>query len=125
MTCSPKLPCNINDKNTNIRKDIVLFLCYEFMSILPLNFVYSSTETLSMIISIKTYVLTLKDFVCFALYDFSQLLLCFPANVFTLSPSACHIFISINTAIEVLFHYMKPERTWQCSDFHALKLLWC
>lgn len=29
------------------------------------------------------------------------------------------LFISVNTAIEVLFHCMELERTWQCSDFHA------
>lgn len=77
-----------------ISEKILFFFCgfYESMSILPLNSVYYSTETLSMTISIKTYVFTLKDFSCFALYDFSQLLLSFSANIFTLSPLECYIF---------------------------------
>lgn len=124
MTCSPKLCCNTSDKNTNIGSDIFLFLCYESMYILPLNSVYSSTETLSMIISNKMYIFSLKDFSSFSLYDFS-IAIC---EVFQHIRSRYLLwhtifFTNINTAVEVLFHCMNLERTWQCSDLHALKLL--
>lgn len=92
MTCSPKLHCNISDKNTNIGSDIVLFLGYESMCILPLNLFYSSTENLSMIIPNKIYVFTLKDFSSFSYMIVHSYLLCFLANIFTLSPLAYHIF---------------------------------
>lgn len=94
MTCPPKLYCNISDKNTNIWSDIVLLLCYESIYILPLNSVYSSTKTLSMIISnlVYDYIKLWKIFQAFPYMIFHSYLLTFPANIFTLSPLACHTF---------------------------------